>query len=132
MIEIRHITRTLLIMLYNHAQLCDMLTSQYIVLSVVVYGFVSLLYWLNSVDVLFIPLINTHNHHTCEKGWLINDITENLAPCQEMNEFSKSQRCITDSCTMACHKKTGSPIFGFPWSKYIEIFGPPDNLFQFC
>ena len=27
--------------------------------------------------------------------------------------------------SLACHKKTGPPIFGSPRSKYIEIFGPP-------
>ena len=26
---------------------------------------------------------------------------------------------------LACHKKTGPPIFSSPQSKYIEIFGPP-------
>ena len=30
----------------------------------------------------------------------------------------------------SCHKKTGPP-FLVPRSKYIKIFGPPDNLFQF-
>ena len=30
------------------------------------------------------------------------------------------------------HPKSGPPIFSSPGPKYIKIFGPPDNLFQFC
>ena len=31
-----------------------------------------------------------------------------------------------------CHAKSGPPLFSSAWSKYIKIFGPPDNLFQIC
>ena len=35
------------------------------------------------------------------------------------------------STSVTCHAKSGPPIFSSPRSKYIEIFGPPDTLFQF-
>ena len=34
-----------------------------------------------------------------------------------------------DPLAMACHAKSGPPIFSSLRSKYIKIFGPPDSLF---
>ena len=31
-----------------------------------------------------------------------------------------------------CHAKSGPPLFSSARSKYIKIFGSPDNIFQFC
>ena len=46
-------------------------------------------------------------------------ILQVLTPCVEISG-------------LACHKKTGSPIFGSPGPNISKYLDPPDNLFQFC
>ena len=35
---------------------------------------------------------------------------------------------LADTLALACHVKSGPSLFSSP----LQIFGPPDNLFQIC